>query len=270
MFNIVPLFVYFLFSFNNTLRYFLEISYRGTPFKGWQVQPSADTVQQRINTALSTILQQDIIVTGSGRTDTGVHAHMQVAHFDTEIALSAPEYLYRFNAVLPPDISINQLYPVQENAHARFHAVSRRYVYYIHQVKNPFLQGLSYFYHPTLDLDTMNQAASFLEKAGRRDYACFSKSGHSSQTYNCDILQAAWYVLEKDRLVFTITADRFLRGMVRAIVGTLLEVGKHKISTDQFLQIIQSGDRSQAGRSVEACGLYLYEVKYPETILLLA
>lgn len=250
------------------MRYFLELSYNGRDFSGWQVQPNADTVQQHTNEALSTILGEDIFVTGSGRTDTGVHARQQFAHFDTTKKISEQTHLYKFNALLPEAISINRIFPVQEGAHARFSAISRSYEYFLHQSKDPFLHGFSYYFHPALDVEIMNQAAGFMEKAGSRDYACFAKSGHNGQTYDCHILHAHWYVIEESRLVFKIMANRFLRGMVRAIVGTLLEVGLHKINLDQFLKILESGDRQQAGRSVDACGLYLSEVKYPETIFI--
>lgn len=253
---------------NEAVRYFLKISYNGRNFSGWQVQPNANSVQQTLNEALSTILRKDIFITGSGRTDTGVHARQQFAHFDTDKEITKEAYLYKFNALLPPSISIDNIYPVRDKAHARFCAVSRSYEYYIHQSKNPFLYGFSYHFHPALDIEAMNEAAGMMEIAGRRDYACFARSGHSGKTYDCDILHARWHVLEESRLIFKITANRFLRGMVRAIVGTLLEIGLHKISIREFLKILESGDRKLAGRSVDACGLYLSEVKYPETIFL--
>lgn len=250
------------------MRYFLEISYKGSHYSGWQIQHNAISIQQKINEALSLVLGHDIIVTGSGRTDTGVHAKQQFAHFDSAYKITNETHLYKLNAVLPQDISINTIYPMQDEAHARFSATSRSYEYYIHQFKNPFLHGFSYYFHPAIDINTMNQAAELMEKLGDHDYACFAKSGYSSQTFNCHILQARWYVLEESRLVFKITANRFLRGMVRTIVGTLLNVGTQRMNIEQFLQVMKSGDRTRAGQSVEACGLYLSEVKYPETIFL--
>lgn len=250
------------------MRYFLDISYKGSHYSGWQIQPNAISVQQKIQEALSLVLGHEIMVTGSGRTDTGVHARQQFAHFDSIDEIAEAKYLYKFNAVLPRDISINRIYPVQEDAHARFSAMNRSYEYHIHQFKNPFLHGYSYYFHPALDIQAMNQAAALMEQLGDHDYGCFAKSGHSSQTLHCHILQARWYVLEESRLVFNITANRFLRGMVRAIVGTLLNVGTQRMTTEAFLQVIRSGDRTRAGRAVEACGLYLSNVKYPETIFL--
>lgn len=250
------------------MRYFLELSYVGSGYSGWQIQSNAISVQQKINEALSLVLGHDIFVTGSGRTDTGVHAKQQFAHFDSRSEITEESHLYRFNAVLPQDISINKIYPMQNEAHARFSAISRNYEYYIHQSKNPFLHGFSHYFHSLIDIEKMNQAAACMEKLGDHDYACFAKSGHSNQTFNCHILHARWYVLEGSRLVFKITANRFLRGMVRAIVGTLLDVGTQRINLAQFLQIIHEGDRARAGRSVEACGLYLSKVEYPETIFL--
>ncbi len=250
------------------MRYFLEISYKGSAYSGWQIQHNANSVQQTVQQALSTILKEDIHLTGSGRTDAGVHARQQFAHFDSAQPVSGEAYLRPFNALLPPDISILDIRAVRPEAHARFDAVSRRYEYHIHRFKNPFLQDLSYLFYSTLDIALMNQAGACMEKAGKRSYACFAKTGSPQQTYDCDIFRAHWHVREKDRLVFTVQSNRFLRGMVRAIVGTMLDLGTHKISLDQFLHIIESSDRKLAGRSVEACGLYLCEVTYPETIFL--
>lgn len=217
-------------------------------------------MQQVINEALSKVLGETITVMGSGRTDTGVHARGQVAHFDTAQVLTDHD-AFRFNAVLPPDISIATLYPVATNLHARFSAVSRRYVYQLHQYKDPFLHQRSYYFRPPLDIALMNQAAQGLITPEPRHYACFSKSG-SSTSDECRIEQAEWRAIESGRWAFEITADRFLRGMVRAIVGTLLDIGTHKTDLDTFQAIVASQDRSHAGRSVPACGLYLMEVKY--------
>ena len=241
-------------------RYFINITYQGTAYHGWQVQHNALSVQQVINEALSKVLGETITVMGSGRTDTGVHARGQVAHFDTALALTDHD-AFRFNAVLPYDISIDALYPVAADLHARFSAISRRYIYQLHQHKNPFLHQRSYYFRPSLDIPLMNQAAQWLITPEPQSYACFSKSGCDTSD-ECRIEQAEWKALEPGRWAFEITADRFLRGMVRAIVGTLLDVGTHKIDVDTFRTIIASQDRQRAGRSVPACGLYLVGVKY--------
>ena len=241
-------------------RYFIIITYQGTAYHGWQIQHNALSVQQVVNEALSKVLGETIMVMGSGRTDTGVHAHGQVAHFDTAQALTDHD-AFRFNAVLPHDISIDALYPVAADLHARFSAVSRRYVYQLHQHKDPFLHQRSYYFRPSLDIALMNQAALLLITLESQSYACFSKSG-SDVSDKCRIEQAEWRAVGPDRWIFEITADRFLRGMVRAIVGTLLDVGTHKTDLDTFQAIIASQDRQRAGRSVPACGLYLMEVKY--------
>lgn len=254
------------------MRYFLELAYKGTQYSGWQIQANAVAVQQKIQEVLSIVLNSDTTITGSGRTDAGVHARQQFAHFDSDTMLN-DQYVYKLNALLPRDISIACILPVNAKAHARFDALKRSYEYFIHQAKSPFLQELSYFFHRPLDLDLMNQAAELLvtaecRPAEKRNYACFTKSGHSSHTYDCQIFQARWHVVEKNRLVFKIQANRFLRGMVRAIVGTLLEVGTKRMSVGRFAEIINTQDRMQAGRSVDACGLYLSEVTYPKTIFL--
>lgn len=247
------------------MRYFLDLAYKGTHYSGWQVQANALSVQQKLQEALTTLLQQPIILTGSGRTDAGVHAKQQFAHFDSTRVLGE-RHLYALNALLPKDISVSRCLPVHPGAHARFDAVRRRYEYFIHRTKSPFLQDLSYFFHSPLDFERMNKAASLLETAQKRNYACFAKSGHRGATYDCQIFRAHWHVIEENRWVFNIQANRFLRGMVRAIVGTLLDVGTGKISVENFAKIIDAQDRTLAGRSVDACGLYLSEVTYPATI----
>ena len=240
--------------------------YHGAAYHGWQIQQNALSVQQVLNEALSRILRESVAVTGSGRTDTGVHASGQVAHFDTNQILDEAEHLYKFNAVLPPDISITRLQSVPEQAHARFGATSRSYQYMIHQKKNPFLNGISCFFPTPINVDLMNQAANLLVQYGKRDYTSFSKTKTQNHSFDCHIFLAHWHVIEKDRFMFAITANRFLRGMVRALVGTLLDIGTSTTTLADFPAIIESKDRRKAGRSVDACGLFLTDVTYPADI----
>ncbi|MEM9671891.1 MAG: tRNA pseudouridine(38-40) synthase TruA [Bacteroidota bacterium] len=248
------------------MRYFITLMYHGATYHGWQIQKNALSVQQLVNESLSKILREPIVTTGSGRTDTGVHAQGQVVHFNTSQQLTKHEHLHKFNAVLPYDISITKLVRVADDAHARFDATTRSYQYFIHQRKNPFLRGQSYFFTPQLNLEMMNKAAQQLVQYGKQNYASFSKSNTQTSTFDCHIFRAGWHVLEEDRLVFSITADRFLRGMVRAVVGTMLDIGTGATSLTDFAAIINSQDRRQAGRSVDADGLFLTEVTYPADI----
>ena len=250
----------------NFMRYFITLMYQGAAYHGWQIQKNALSVQQLVNESLSKILREPITSTGSGRTDTGVHARGQVAHFDTSQRLTEQEHLHKFNAVLPHDISITKLVQATDNAHARFDATSRSYRYFIHQKKDPFLRGMSYLFTPQLNLEMMNKAARQLVQYGKQNYASFSKSNTQTTTFDCHIFRADWHVLEEDQLVFTITADRFLRGMVRAVVGTMLDIGTGSTSIDDFVAIINSQNRRKAGRSVDAGGLFLTEVTYPADI----
>ncbi|MEM8894266.1 MAG: tRNA pseudouridine(38-40) synthase TruA [Bacteroidota bacterium] len=242
------------------MRYFLEISYLGTAYHGWQLQKNANSVQAEINKALSTFLRHDINVVGSGRTDTGVHARKQVLHFDVDLPLDESQLLFKLNALLPKDISAKSVSRVKSDAHARFDATKRSYEYHMHLTKNPFLEGLSYFYPHECDVIMMNSAAELL--LGKQNFQCFSKVKTEVNTFDCDITTAQW-VLENEKLVFHVSADRFLRGMVRAIVGTLLSVGKGKMTAEEFREVIESKDRRKAGRAAPAHGLYLTEVLYP-------
>ncbi|MFW5760588.1 MAG: tRNA pseudouridine(38-40) synthase TruA [Cyclobacteriaceae bacterium] len=246
-------------------RYFLDISYRGTNYHGWQMQKNALSIQQIIEDCLGKLLGNETPVTASGRTDAGVHARQQIAHFDAELQISLPELQRRMNGFLPLDIAINSIVPVTEQGHARYTAYSRSYQYLIHQHKNPFLQDLSFFFWQELDVKKMNEAAEFL--LGTHDFQCFSKANTDVKHYLCNITEAKWEQ-QKNRLVFNITANRFLRGMVRAVVGTLLEVGKRNMDPAPMKDIIKSRDRSNAGKSAPACGLYLTNVKYPIEIYL--
>jgi tRNA pseudouridine38-40 synthase len=250
-------------------RYFIELAYNGTAYHGWQVQQNAVSVQELLNKALGTILRQPIETTGCGRTDTGVHAKEFFAHFDAPLppeggvsALEGSPFRGRggLNALLPPDIAIKNVIPVHADAHARFDATARSYQYHIHFNKDPFLQGASWQLRDVPDLELMNQAAAIMMEY--IDFSCFSKSNTQVKTNNCKITRAEW--VETDNgIVFHITADRFLRNMVRAIVGTLMMVGRKEIEPEGIRDIIESKNRSNAGTSVPACGLYLTEIKYP-------
>ncbi|WPP49428.1 tRNA pseudouridine(38-40) synthase TruA [Catalinimonas niigatensis] len=250
------------------MRYFIKIKYKGTQYHGWQIQANATSIQAVLSLALSQILREDISLSGSGRTDTGVHALQQYAHFDTTRTLNLQEHMHKFNALLPHDISIQEILPVKDEAHSRFDAYQRSYQYHIHQHKDPFLHEFSYLFRPELDLDRMNLSATWLVTGKERDYACFSKSRSSQETSLCRIDHAEWVRIDPYRLVFHITANRFLRNMVRAIVGTMLDIGTHKMSHGGFEAILHSKDRKKAGRSVPAQGLYLSQVNYPGEIFL--
>ncbi|QLE01691.1 tRNA pseudouridine(38-40) synthase TruA [Galbibacter sp. BG1] len=245
------------------MRYFLELSYNGKHYHGWQYQPNAITVQEVLEKALSTLMRQEIQILGAGRTDAGVHGKQMYAHFDVENTIKREEMLYKLNSFLPPDIAIKDIIPVKEDAHARFDAEQRSYEYWIVREKNPFYTDYAYNLKADLNLEAMNEAAKILLK--HKDFQCFSKSNTDVKTYLCDVRRAEW-VEKEDLLVFHITADRFLRNMVRAVVGTLLNVGIGKASVEDVENIINSKSRSKAGASVPAHGLYLTEVVYPNRI----
>ncbi|MBK0380360.1 tRNA pseudouridine(38-40) synthase TruA [Mucilaginibacter segetis] len=252
-----------------TQRYFIELAYDGTQYHGWQVQQNAVSVQELLNKALSTLLRQPIETTGCGRTDTGVHAKEYFAHFDAEgLDACAPGIDKKgLNALLPHDIAIKNIIPVNADAHARFDAALRSYEYHIHFQKDPFLNGFSLLLRDTPDIELMNEAAAIIMEYS--DFSCFSKSNTQVKTNNCKIVKAEW-VNTAYGMVFYISADRFLRNMVRAIVGTLLLVGREEIMVHDVREIINSRNRSKAGMSVAACGLYLTEVKYPYSLIPLA
>ncbi len=248
------------------MRYFIELSYNGEAYHGWQVQQNAVSVQEVLNDALSKKLREEIACTGSGRTDTGVHALMQVAHFDTKQQISSYSDLrHQLNSLLPHDIAVNNIYQVKEDASARFDAVSRSYVYYIHQQKQPFLHGHSYLFTRDVGLAVMNEVCDLL--IDWSDFQSFSKVHTDVYTFDCDITQAHWE-RQNDKVVFSVTANRFLRGMIRALVGTMLDVGTGKLSVADFKAILESRDRKKAGRAVPACGLYLCDIRYPENVKL--
>jgi tRNA pseudouridine38-40 synthase len=243
------------------MRYFIECAYRGTNYSGWQIQNNALTVQEELENALTILLKHKISLTGSSRTDAGVHAMQQFAHFEMEEEiLDCANLIYRMNKLIPFDISVQKIFRVADDYHSRFEAISRKYEYRISRKKNPFQRGLSYEFNGNLKIDLMNEACQFFLK--HIDYQCFSKINTDVLTFNCTISEAYWKAETKDLLVFHIKANRFLRGMVRAIVGTLLEVGMGKLSVAQFEKIILSKDRKKAGRAVPAEGLFLMEVNY--------
>jgi tRNA pseudouridine38-40 synthase len=241
------------------LRYFIKLAYNGTNYHGWQVQPNASSVQETLNNALSVILNSEINIMGAGRTDTGVHAKEMFAHFDYDPTLEVDSTLHKLNSYLPKDIAIYDIIPVHEDAHARFDAKKRTYQYHISSVKNVFSQEESWYYHQNLDVELMNQATKIL--LNHTDFQCFSKVNTDVNTFNCTIYEAYWKQ-ENNQLIFTISADRFLRNMVRAIVGTLVNIGLHKITLSDFNSIIENKNRNEAGFSVPAQGLFLTKIEY--------
>ena len=247
------------------MRFFLEIAYRGTHYHGWQRQPNAETVQQVIENSLSIILNKTVAIMGAGRTDTGVHAKQMFAHFDTDQKLeNADDFVFKMNALLPKDIVIKNLVRVSDSAHCRFDAIYRTYEYWVYEAKNPFLESFAYRLKSNVDYHVMNQTAQLLLE--HNNFKCFSKSNTDVSTFECDITKAGWKPHE-EYSVFTITANRFLRNMVRAVVGTLLEIGQGKRPVSHFLEVLKSQDRSNAGFSVPAHGLYLTEVGYPNELI---
>lgn len=241
------------------MRYFIKLAYNGTQYHGWQCQPNASSVQETLNKAVSVILNSEINLMGAGRTDTGVHATEMYAHFDFEKPFDLKSIVHKLNSYLPKDIVVYAVIPVPDEAHARFDATKRTYEYHINTFKDAFLQDGSWYFHKKLDLDSMNEASKLL--FNHTDFQCFSKVNTDVNTFDCTIFEAYWQ--QKDnQIVFTISANRFLRNMVRAIVGTLVNVGLHKISLDDFNEIIKSKNREKAGFSVPAHGLYLTKIEY--------
>ena len=245
------------------MRYFIEIAYSGQNYHGWQNQPDSITVQEVLENSLSTILRTKIKVMGAGRTDSGVHAKQLFAHFDYQKINSVDDLIFKLNSFLANDISVQNLFQVNDDVHARFSALEREYQYIVSLEKNPFTKDFSYQIYHKPNIDLMNQAAN--ELLNYKDFQCFSRSNSDVKTYYCDVKIASWKSLG-NQLVFTIKADRFLRNMVRAIVGTLLDVGFEKTSLSEFHEIIKSKDRSKAGTSAPAKGLVLTKVIYPEQI----
>ena len=247
------------------MRYFIELAYDGTRYHGLQIQPNAISVQQVLTDVGSNYFNNsDFSLTGCGRTDTGVHAEEFYAHFDYATAIDIPKAVHNLNNMLPKDIAIKTICKVDDLLHARFSAISRTYKYHLHYQKNPFIRWQSYRHYRKLDIDKMNAACSFL--FNHRDFTSFSKVNTEAHTNDCVITQARWEHSETG-IVFTIQANRFLRNMVRAIVGTMIEIGEGKIEQEDFNEIINSKDRGKAGKSVPANGLSLVAVKYPNNTL---
>lgn len=247
------------------MRYFFEITYDGAKYSGWQNQANALGVQQVVEETLSQLLRKKISIVGSGRTDTGVHCVQQFFHADIEKEIRRQELLIRLNSFLPRDIAIRDILLVKSNAHARYDARERAYKYHITTRKNPLLVGRAYYFLKKCDIDLMNEAAESM--LGEHDFTCFSKVKTDVNHFRCTVKKARW-IKNGDLLIFTIGANRFLRGMVRAIVGTLLDVGSKKISIEEFQSIIKGKDRRKAGMNVPPEGLYLTRVKYPKNIFL--
>lgn len=250
-------------------RYFIELSYDGTAYNGWQVQENTSrTIQGILNEKISLVLNDKVDIVGAGRTDTGVHARKMVAHLDLPKRLTPKEEkdkLFKFNRILPDDISVNNLFPVIDSAHARFSAISRTYQYLIKKRKDPFYINKAHYLYGNIDVKKMNIAAKHL--LNYNDFSSFSKSNTQVNNNNCTLLEAVWQEKE-DVLLFNISADRFLRNMVRAIVGTLLDIGMGKHDPDDIVAIVETKNRSEAGVSVPACGLYLTSIKYPQNIFI--
>jgi tRNA pseudouridine38-40 synthase len=243
------------------MRYFVTFSYNGSRYHGWQIQPNGDSVQAQLQRGLSLLLRSEIIVTGAGRTDAGVHARMMVAHFDVEtMDFGLQDLTYKLNRLLPQDIAIQKMEPVSDEMHARFSATSRTYHYYIHTGKDPFLRAYSCELHYPLDFQLMNEAAAVLMTY--EDFGAFCKAHADVKTTLCHITVAEWHQTSNSTWYFEITANRFLRNMVRAVVGTLIDVGRRRLSLDDFRKVIEGKRRTEAGDSMPADALFLEDVQY--------
>ncbi|MBQ3130485.1 MAG: tRNA pseudouridine(38-40) synthase TruA [Bacteroidaceae bacterium] len=242
------------------MRYFITFSYDGTAYHGWQIQPHSVTVQEELQKALSTLMRKPMEVVGAGRTDTGVHARKMIAHFDHDEVLDCPQLVYKLNKLLPRDIAVQHVEPVADDMHARFSAKSRTYHYYVHLDKNPFLRSYSWQVYGNPDFELMNRAARVLMEY--KDFTSFSKVNTDTKTNDCIITEARWDRVGEDQWRFTVTANRFLRNMVRAIVGTLMEVGRGRMTIEQLRSVIEAKDRCRAGDSVPGNALFLVEVLY--------
>lgn len=242
------------------MRYFITFSYDGTAYHGWQIQPHSVTVQEELQKALSTLIRKPMEVVGAGRTDTGVHARKMIAHFDHDEVLDCSQLVYKLNKLLPRDIAVQHVEPVADDMHARFSAKSRTYHYYVHLDKNPFLRSYSWQVYGNPDFELMNRAARVLMEY--KDFTSFSKVNTDTKTNDCTITEARWDRVGEDQWRFTVTANRFLRNMVRAIVGTLMEVGRRRMTIEQLRSVIEAKDRCRAGDSVPGNALFLVEVLY--------
>ena len=245
------------------MRYFISLSYNGTAFCGWQIQDNANSVQEELQKALSMVLKESISVTGAGRTDTGVHAKNYIAHFDCQSFIQdVPHTLYKINAILPQEIAVHNIFEVAPDAHARFDATSRTYKYYIHTNKDPFDNGFSLFVKPDrVNMELMNHAANYF--LGEQDFSSLEKVNGGNKTSVCNVTYAKWEQIDENRYVFTVTANRFLRNMVRAMVGSLLEVGAGKRKPEWIREMLAMKNRCSAGQSVNGKALFLVEVTYP-------
>lgn len=242
------------------MRYFIEFSYFGKNYHGFQTQPNATSVQETLTKAMQLLVDKSIEIVGAGRTDSGVHAKQMFAHFDVANVIDTSYWIPKLNAYLPKDIVIYDIFEVSKEAHARFDAKSRTYEYYIHTFKDAFLEDISWYYFQQLDVNQMNKACEILFEY--IDFECFSKVHTDVHTFNCTITEANWKRVD-NQLIFTVKADRFLRNMVRAIVGTMINVGNGKTTLEEFRAIIESKNRSKAGFSVPAHGLFLVAIEYP-------
>ena len=242
-------------------RYFIFFSYDGTAYHGWQIQPNGHSVQAQLQQALSVLLRQDTAVVGAGRTDTGVHAAMMAAHFDTDIQVDTTQLAYKLNRILPKDMAVDRVVAVGQDMHARFSALARTYYYYIHLSKNPFVRHYSCPIHYQLDFERMNEAGRILTTY--QDFGAFCKSHTDVKTTLCRVTEARWEKMDDNRYRFVITANRFLRNMVRAVVGTMIDVGRGRVSLDDFRRIIEGKRRSDAGESMPANALFLQNIVYP-------
>ena len=247
-------------------RYFIYLAYDGTAYHGWQIQPNGDSVQECLMRALAILMRREVEVIGAGRTDAGVHASLMVAHFDSDEPLDTAFFTDKLNRLLPPDISVYRLRAVKPDAHARFDATARMYKYYVTTAKSPFNRQYRCRLFQTPDFERMNEAARSL--FDYTDFTSFSKLHTDVKTNNCRIMHAAWTQIDDVTWVFTIQADRFLRNMVRAVVGTLLEVGRGKLTVDGFRRVIEQKDRCKAGTSVPGNALFLVDVTYPEELFI--
>jgi tRNA pseudouridine38-40 synthase len=245
------------------MRYFIEVAYRGTSFGGFQIQDNVQTVQSAVDHAISTLMRTKVMTTGSSRTDAGVHARQNFLHFDMEQPLH-PQFLYKVNAILPPDVVMRHVYGVADDAHSRFAALSRSYEYTLYMEKDPFMQDRGYFFPYRLDVGLLQEAAAVLMEY--ENFMTFSKRNTQVKTYNCNIMSSAWTAGE-GRIVYNVTANRFLRGMVRGMVGTMLRVGRGKLTMEAFRAAIESRNCVNADFAVPPQGLFLMNVAYPEGML---
>lgn len=241
------------------MRYFLEVSYRGTNYSGFQSQKNANTIQAEVEKAFKILLKEEIQLTGSSRTDAGVHALQNYFHFDSKSELSS-QLLYNLNAILPGDIAAKNLHKVKDEAHCRFDAITREYSYYVYQKKNPFLEDNAWYYPYTLDLELMQKAATIIKEYS--DFTSFSKRNTQVKSFACEIQESHW-IIERECFVYQVKANRFLRGMVRALVATMLKVGRNKTNLDNFRTIIESQDCTLADFSAPPNGLFLVQVTFP-------